>query len=216
MAFDRRSEILRTLHLISSPGRVVEVRIITNDGIGSGYFDDFEKLADQVCILDDNPQIRGIYITLNEISPALLARRENRIIMRLTKKDATTADHDITRRVWLPIDIDPKRPSGVSSSDEEHAAAFRKADEIAAYLTSLGWPAPLRADSGNGAHLLYRIDLPNDDDSRELIKSCLHTLHLLFSDEVCTVDCANFNAARIWKLYGTTSRKGDNTTERPH
>ncbi|OQA58866.1 MAG: hypothetical protein BWY45_01023 [Euryarchaeota archaeon ADurb.Bin294] len=208
--------ILSSLLTLTRKDQVVEVRIITQDGIGSGYYNNPAKLAQAVKILDSNPQIKGIYITLNEISPALLARRENRIIMRLTKKDATTADHDITRRVWLPIDIDPKRPSGVSSSDEEHAAAFRKADEIAAYLTSLGWPAPLRADSGNGAHLLYRIDLPNDDDSRELIKSCLHTLHLLFSDEVCTVDCANFNAARIWKLYGTTSRKGDNTTERPH
>ncbi len=208
--------ILSSLLTLTRKDQVVEVRIITQDGIGSGYYNNPAKLAQAVKILDSNPQIKGIYITLNEINPALLARRENRIIMRLTKKDATTADHDITRRVWLPIDIDPKRPSGVSSSDEEHAAAFRKADEIAAYLTSLGWPAPLRADSGNGAHLLYRIDLPNDDDSRELIKSCLHTLHLLFSDEVCTVDCANFNAARIWKLYGTTSRKGDNTTERPH
>ena len=132
MAFDRRSEILRTLHLISSPGRVVEVRIITNDGIGSGYFDDFEKLADQVCILDDNPQIRGIYITLNEVNPALLARRANRIIIRLSKKDATTADKDIIRRHWFPIDIDPVRPSGVSSSDEEHRYALAKAKEISA------------------------------------------------------------------------------------
>ena len=31
-----------------------------------------------------------------------------------------------------------------------------------------------------------------------------------------SVDTANFNAARIWKLYGTVSRKGDNTPERPH
>ena len=30
------------------------------------------------------------------------------------------------------------------------------------------------------------------------------------------VDTANFNAARIWKLYGTVSRKGDNTPERPY
>ena len=31
-----------------------------------------------------------------------------------------------------------------------------------------------------------------------------------------TVDTANHNAARIWKLYGTMSRKGDSTPERPH
>ena len=41
-------------------------------------------------------------------------------------------------------------------------------------------------------------------------------LDALFSDERVTVDTANFNAARIWKLYGTVSRKGDSTPERPH
>jgi len=72
------------------------------------------------------------------------------------------------------------------------------------------------ADSGNGAHLLYRIDLPNDDESMDLVKGCLTVLDTLFSNGSVSVDAANFNAARIWKLYGTTSRKGDNTSDRPH
>ena len=72
------------------------------------------------------------------------------------------------------------------------------------------------ADSGNGAHLLYRIDLPNDDESTDLVKGCLGVLDALFSDGSVSVDAANFNAARIWKLYGTTSKKGDNTPSRPH
>jgi hypothetical protein len=74
----------------------------------------------------------------------------------------------------------------------------------------------VKADSGNGAHLLYRIELPNDEAATALVKSCLSVLDALFSDPVVSVDAANFNAARIWKLYGTTSKKGDNTTERPH
>uniref|UniRef100_UPI0026190E71 hypothetical protein n=1 Tax=uncultured Methanofollis sp. TaxID=262500 RepID=UPI0026190E71 len=104
--------------------------------------------------------------------------------------------------------------SGVSSTEEEHAAALRRADEIALWLDEQGFPHPVRADSGNGAHLLYAIDLPNDDGG--LVKGVLATLDALFSDETVTVDTANFNAARIWKLYGTCSRKGDNTPERPH
>lgn len=48
------------------------------------------------------------------------------------------------------------------------------------------------------------------------MKSCLETLHIWFSDDRCHVDTANYNAARIWKVYGTISRKGDNTRERPH
>ena len=94
--------------------------------------------------------------------------------------------------------------------------ALTKADEVARWITGLGFPEPVRADSGNGAHLLYRIDLPNDDAALALVKGCLTTLDALFSDERVNVDTANFNAARIWKLYGTISRKGDSTPERPH
>ena len=136
--------------------------------------------------------------------------------MRLGKKDSTTSDADILRRRWLPIDIDPLRPSGVSSTDEEHGLALAKADEVARWIAGLGFPEPVRADSGNGAHLLYRIDLPNDEAATALVKSCLATLDALFSDDRVNVDTANFNAARIWKLYGTVSRKGDNTPDRPH
>ncbi|PWR70211.1 hypothetical protein ACKUB1_00920 [Methanospirillum stamsii] len=216
MTSDQKQNILSALRILSSPGQVIETRIITAEGIGSGYYDNPEKLADAAAILDTNSQIKGIYITLNEVNPALLARRANRVLMRLSKKDATTADQDITHRLWLPIDIDPRRPSGVSSSDPEHKASLLKAGKIAAYLSSVGWPEPLIADSGNGAHLLYRISLPNDTHSRDCIKKCLESLDILFSDEENTVDTANFNAARIWKLYGTTSRKGDYTSSRPH
>ncbi|MDD3071707.1 MAG: hypothetical protein PHX88_10995, partial [Methanoculleus horonobensis] len=85
-----------------------------------------------------------------------------------------------------------------------------------AYLTEQGFPSPIKADSGNGAHLLYRVDLPNDEAATEVVKGALATLDALFSNEAVTVDTANHNAARIWKLYGTLSRKGDNTPERPH
>ncbi|CVK32450.1 protein of unknown function [Methanoculleus bourgensis] len=60
------------------------------------------------------------------------------------------------------------------------------------------------------------MDLENDDAATALVKGCLATLDALFSNEAVTVDTANHNAARIWKLYGTLSRKGDNTPERPH
>jgi hypothetical protein len=136
--------------------------------------------------------------------------------MRLGKKDSTTSDADILRRRWLPIDIDPLRPSGVSSTNEEHTLALAKANEVASWIAGLGFPEPIKADSGNGAHLLYLIDIPNDDAATALVKNCLATLDALFSDERVSVDTANFNAARIWKLYGTVSRKGDNTPERPH
>ena len=127
-----------------------------------------------------------------------------------------TSDADIIRRWWLPIDIDPVRASGISSSESEHADALVCADTIAVFLAELGWPDPIIADSGNGAHLLYPIDLPNDNERKTLIKSILEFLDNRFSDSRCKVDTANFNASRIWKIYGTISRKGDNLPDRPH
>ncbi len=208
--------IREALAILCAPGQVVEVRAITDEGMASGYFDDMDFLAAAAEPLDASGT-QGIYITLNEVNPALLSRRANRIKMRLGKKDATTSDADILRRRWFPIDIDPVRPSGVSLTDEEHQAALVRAAEIAAFLgREQGWSAPVMADSGNGAHLLYRIDLPNDEESWDLVKRCLELLDTIFSDAGCSVDCANHNAARIWKLYGTVSRKGDHTPERPH
>ena len=209
-------EIRRAIAFLAPPEGVVEVRALADGATHSGYFDDHEPLARAVEALDADPAVAGIYVTLNTVNPALLARRANRIKMRLGRKDATTADTDILRRRWLPVDIDPVRPSGVSSTDAEHAAALDAAGRIAAYLTEQGFPEPLRADSGNGAHLLYRIDLANDDAATEVVKGVLTTLDTLFSNDVITVDTANYNAARIWKLYGTLSRKGDSTPERPH
>jgi hypothetical protein len=206
--------IRRTVDLLANG--VVEVRALADGATHSGYFDDYDALARSVEALDADPSVAGIYVTLNTVNPALLARRANRIKMRLSRKDATTADADIVRRRWLPIDIDPVRPSGVSSTDAEHEAAIEAASRIAGYLTEQGFPEPIKADSGNGAHLLYRIDLPNDDTSRELVKGVLATLDALFSDDAVTIDTANHNAARIWKLYGTMSRKGDSTPVRSH
>lgn len=208
--------IASVLDVLFDPGRVIEVRALAETCTHSGYFTDTTALARCAGALDTDPAVQGIYVTLNEVNPALLARRANRIKMHLSRSDATTGDADIIRRRWLPIDIDPVRPGGVSSTDTEHDRALGKADEIAGWLAGLGFPGPVRGDSGNGAHLLYRIDLPNDEPSKNLIQQCLVTLDVLFSDPLVSVDAANYNAGRIWKLYGTMARKGDHTAERPH
>ncbi|HNL87195.1 MAG TPA: hypothetical protein PKH71_08585, partial [Methanoregulaceae archaeon] len=209
---DEREQAVR---LLAALGGVVEIRAIAEDGTHSGYFDDPRLLAASAELLDLST-VHGIYVTLNELNPALLARRSNRVKMHLSRKDSTTADADIIRRRWLPVDIDPVRPGGVSSTDEEHAKALKKAEHVAGWLKDQGFPEPVRADSGNGAHLLYRVDLPNGETSRELVQRCLAALADCFNDNTCTIDTAVSNAARIWKLYGTVSRKGDATADRPH
>ena len=207
-------DIRSTLSLLFPEDAVVELRAL-GDGVHSGYFSDFDLLATRAKTLDSLSPVRGVYVTLNEVNPALFSRCANRV-RRCSRGDATTADADIMRRRWLPIDFDPVRPAGVSSTADEHAAALLRAEEVRVWLATRGFPAPILADSGNGAHLLYRIDLANDSESLRLIQGCLSVLDALFSDDAVHCDTANSNAARIWKLYGTMACKGDDTPVRPH
>lgn len=207
--------IEKALALLTESGQVVEVRIVNVDGrkgrVDSGYFNDFAQLVRMVTRY--NRRAEGIYITLNPVNPALLARAANRIKLWST---LTTADTDIPYRRWFPIDIDPVRPAGISSTANEHEMALRKAVEILTWLGGCGWPQPVFADSGNGAHLLYRIDMDNNLEATALLQRCLQAIAAQFNDQLVKVDGGNYNAGRIWKLYCTLTAKGDSTPERPH
>lgn len=202
--------IATALRVLLEPDSVAELRILAPRGTVSGYFNDRSILAESVARRDGKAPV---YVTLNPVVPALLNRAVNRLIER---PRATTGDNDILRRRWLPIDFDPVRPSGISATNEEKEKALDRSGDARAWLRSQGWPEPVVADSGNGGHLLYLIDQPNDDASRDLLRRCLEALAFRFNDETVKVDAANFNASRIWKLYGTIACKGDNTPERPH
>ena len=212
-------EIRRALDVLHpDPTDVIELRAIGVrsrqwPSVTSGYFTD--RAACAAAAVQLSPLAHGVYVTLNRIKPALLARALNRLRDRDDASD-TTSDHDVQRRLWLPIDCDPARPAGISASDQERALALARVDAIRSYLMADGWPPPIVADSGNGAHLLYRVDLPMADD--DYVKGRLEDLKLRFDDDLVHVDTTVFNPARIWKLYGTLARKGDHapTIGRPH
>ncbi|WP_281768470.1 HEAT repeat domain-containing protein [Methanoculleus bourgensis] len=212
---DVTGEVRKSLQVLFAADQVIEVRTIAKSGIRSGYFKDTKRLVQVVEALDTDPYIEGIYVVLNRLDPSLLARRANRVA-RLGRSDSTTGDADIIKRRWFPVDIDPKRAAGISASDEEHDNSLKKAETVASWLQEIGFPEPVIGDSGNGAHLLYRIDLPNTNLERDLIRKCLESIAFFHSDESCAIDTGVFNAARIWKLYGTVARKGDSIPERPH
>jgi pyruvate-formate lyase-activating enzyme len=72
-------KILHALSLLTQPGQIVELRIpgIQGKRTDSGYFDDPEKLARAA--LAYTGRAEGVYITLNPLHPALLARSSNRM-----------------------------------------------------------------------------------------------------------------------------------------
>ncbi len=213
--FDR-DQVTRAVELIAEPGGIVELRLLNAAMNGdrwpatySGYFDEPCELA---TALQDVTSASGCYLTINPIDPALLARACNRLAK--AAKGGTTADPNVTGRRWMLIDIDPQRPAGISATDCERQLALDLSQAVDLFLHDRGWPDPVTADSGNGYHLMYRVDLPADDDG--LIKRCLKTLAAAFDNESVKVDTSVHNPARISKLYGTLACKGDSTTDRPH
>lgn len=181
----------------------------------SGYFDNTKSAANWAREYDKR-KAPGVYVTLNPVQPDLLARCANRI---KDNASSTTDDHDIVCRRWLLLDIDPIRPADTSATDDEMMHAHRLCKTIRKTLGREGWPQPLRCGSGNGAYALYRIELPNNDESTELVKRTLRALAHRFDTPEAKIDRSVFNASRIIKVAGTTARKGDNLTgaiNRPH
>lgn len=144
-----RESILSTFEVFHEPGDVVEVRIPNagRSGTISGYFNDPNAFADAIMRLEGE-QYNGIYFTINKINKDLIARSANSL-MHYARN--TTADKDVERRCWLPIDLDPDRPAGISSSKEEHDAAIQLAFDIWHDLMERGWAKDsfVLADSGN-------------------------------------------------------------------
>jgi hypothetical protein len=184
----------------------------------SGFFDlaDPGPLRRAVAELVGRPageQPEGVYVTLNPVSPALLGRANQRL-RPAGKKAMAASDADVLRRRWLLIDVDPTRPAGISSTDEEKAAALAVITGVRRDLDARGFPAPLVVDSGNGFHLWYRIDLPAADGGR--VERTIKGLAGRHNTAAATLDTSVFNPSRIAKLPGTFARKGDDVPGRPH
>lgn len=71
------AEITQALEALLEPGSVCEIRIPKSKrGTRSGYFNNFETLANQVASLSGSAP--GIYITINPVRGELLSRAINR------------------------------------------------------------------------------------------------------------------------------------------
>ncbi len=207
----------RLYRLFIEPDQVVELRALDVRRTGrphveSGFFDGAHLNEMAEAALRLSPLARGVYFTLNPLHPDLLSRRCNRVDW--AKEGELAKDKDILRRRWLLVDADPVRDALVSATDAEKAAALETVRAVREHLRGRGWPDPVLADSGNGYHLLYRVDLPADDGGQ--VERVLRALATRFDTGHVRIDRTVFNPARICKLPGTLARKGDSTLARPH
>jgi hypothetical protein len=203
------NEVRRAMTLFLPAGQVTELRAF-DAAVGggkyleiyAGWFDSPDAVAEAVVTLST---FSNLYFLPNPVRPELRGRIYNKL--RAAKKTPLTSDADILSRHWLLIDLDPVRPAQISSTDDQHDAALRLARRIRDELRAEGWPLPILADSGNGAHLLFRLELPADDGG--VMQRCLQSLASRYDTPEIHVDVTTFNPARLWKLYGSRAGKGD-------
>jgi len=207
--------MLEAFDVLFEPGQIVEMRAFPKGRkrTDCGYFDGDHRAELARAAAGLNRAGAAAYVTLNIVDPQLLGRYANRVE---SYASATTTDANIVRRRWMLIDLDPVRPKDTAATDEQIALALDAASRCESWLTSQGWPAPTTAESGNGIHLLYPIDLPNDEPTTATIKAALEAIGTKIDTDAIKVDRAVFNAGRITKLYGTVATKGDHLPSAPH
>jgi replicative DNA helicase len=120
-------------------------------------------------------------------------------------RTARTSDGSLHEFRTITADIDPNRERGTSATPELSARAIQGARKVL-----LNYPGGYLATSGNGALILYRLPSPITTDFKGFEQR-----FRLFEDEMrkhlpegVTLD-ATFDTARMVKLLGTVSTKGD-------
>lgn len=198
----------------NKPPGIYELRILMTDFYNtklSAYFD--RDAPDEV--IKQMMQWRypanccvNWYLTSNPVKEYCRSREQ---FDNLRKCRVMTQDDDVDRLAWLALDVDPEHPAGTSATDEEKAQALEQAKGVYTFMEGYGFRFPEIVDSGNGYHLKYRVDLPNDEVNRAFLASVVDALH----DRFPFIDKAVKNPSRILKLPGTIAMKGRNTKERP-
>jgi hypothetical protein len=198
------AEIRRAMTLFGAHEKLVEIRAVFGERRKArGRFHpgtDLDAFVETARMFSGEGAT-SIYFTINPVP---------------TEPAKLTTDNDVLHRQLLFIDVDALTPDAHSNSSEpEHEAAREMALAVREALATEGWPTPILADSGNGWHLYYWIDLPADEPTRELISAFLKRLKTKF-DGGGKIDPAVSNAGRISKLPGTWARKGLDSPDRPH
>lgn len=211
-------ELKKTLEVFKTDNGLLEVRVFSTIKKTENYsaiFDNEKDFIEKVSAFDKDPYI--LYFVFNELKDATKAYPQ---LNKFIYGAKTIKDTDIKYRRWLFLDFDPIREGNIKdipSTEEEMEKAHNKARQVCSFLLKVGFPVPVFCASGNGYHLMFRLDKwANSEENDKLISNFLQYISMRFTDEYVDCDVKNKNAARLTKLYSTMSRKGGNTKERPH
>lgn len=201
--------------LAHGPHGVSEVRVIRPSGgvLGIGFFDDEEAFV-QECVRTN--AAGNVYVGIQPRPRHLLDLATNTV--RPLRSGAGRRDIEVV--TGTVIDIDPVRPKETAATEAELTAATATAEILASWCESQGFVRPRRMMSGNGAQLWFALPpILLTDENRETVQANLRAFEaaLRTRAESATIKVdAIHDLARIIKVIGTISRKGEPTPERPH
>jgi hypothetical protein len=216
-------QVLRHARIVLASGKgCVEIRVLEADLDNrnniipggrfqktiAGWFDDPNELLEEV------RRIRGVsaYVTANPVTRDLLARVGNRLAIC----KSTTTDANIVGLCHWFIDFDPKRPTGISSTEAERTAAVARRDKFLVENPEIR-AASYWGTSGNGTFLLVRLPgYPNDPEHAGLVARATEIVVKRYSDDQVELDTSVKNPARIMALAGTMKCKGEDLPDRPY
>ena len=192
---ESEAQVRAGLDLIQPHNPLIEIRcIMPDDRWWCGYFDNHDMVVEAVRDLNDF-EAKAVYWTVNQISPTLAERANNRITP--AKQGGCTKNADICRLTNLFLDYDNKG---------SREAVRQLAETAATYLQDKGWPEPLFMDSGTGFYHFFRLDLPMTEG--KLIRATVKNLAQRFNTSEAIIDVKCANAARIARVPGSYNRKG--------
>ncbi len=194
---------------------VSEVRVIRPAGgiIGIGFFDDEDAFVRE-CVRTN--AIGNVYVGIQPRPRRLFDAAPN--VVRPLKTGAGRKDIEtITATV---IDLDPVRPKDTASTDAELALAMAAAETASAWCEGEGLVRPRLMMSGNGAQLWFALPpTALEGERRDRLQAGLKAFEAKVRERAQTdavhVDSIH-DVARIIKVIGTVSHKGDGKGDRPH
>lgn len=163
------------------------------------------------CIYKENNKSRRVYGTLEEMLELAKTKKEANLFfvpqeVEYPEKGFIT-QKDVKRWKNLIIDLDPVRPAGTVSLQEELDAACTVANKIYDEVIEPYFKTGLIFLSGNGYHVWAPIDLEVNQESIAVVSEFLETIKQIYQTERVEVDTCFKNPAQLTTLYGTVKKK---------
>lgn len=163
------------------------------------------------CIYKENKKSQRVFGTLEEMLELAKTKNEANLFFVPQVCEYPEGKYitqkDVKRWKNLIIDLDPVRPAGTVSLQEELDAAWTLANKIYDQVIYPYFRGGLIFLSGNGYHLWAPIDLEVNQESISVVSEFLETIKQIYQTDKVEVDTCFKNPAQLTTLYGTVKKK---------